>query len=69
MYRVMFENMSTCENFFDVSFHWSLVILQGRTGHCGNAAIAARPFAMNAMPFFLRMRDILKIFSENLRLF
>jgi hypothetical protein len=34
---------------------------QGRIGHCGNAALAAR--------LFLRMRGILKIFSEKLRLF
>jgi hypothetical protein len=41
---------------------------QERTGHCGNAAIASRLFFENAR-LFLRMHGILKIFSENLRLF
>jgi hypothetical protein len=43
---------------------------QGRTGHCGNnVAIAARLFFLKIRGFFLRMCYILKIFSENLRLF
>jgi hypothetical protein len=41
---------------------------QGQTGHCGNAAIATRLFFENAR-LFLRMRGILKIFSENYGLF
>jgi hypothetical protein len=47
---------------------WFLKILatdhgQGRTGHCGNAAIAARLFFENAR-LFSRMRGILNTFSE-----
>jgi hypothetical protein len=61
--------MSTCENFFDVSFHWILVILQGRTCHSGNAVNAARLFVENAMPFFKRMRDIFKEFEALLKWF
>jgi hypothetical protein len=40
---------------------------QGRTGHCGNAAIASRLFFENAR--LLKMRCILKIFSKKMRLF
>jgi hypothetical protein len=41
---------------------------QGRTGHCGDAAIAARLFFEKAR-LFSRMHGIIKILSENLRLF
>jgi hypothetical protein len=39
----------------------------GRVGNCDNEAIAARLFFENAR--LLRMRGILKIFSEKIRLF
>jgi hypothetical protein len=41
--------------------------VQGRTGNFGKVTIAARLFLYNAR--LLRMCGILKIFSENLRLF
>jgi hypothetical protein len=42
------------------------ISIQGWTGHCGNCNDA---FFWECKAFFLRMRGIIKIFSENLRLF